>query len=149
MKFSGGRRHSGVRLFRLIAATLLVGAVLVLPSCVGEGDFPEIVSMTVDPASIPQSDTGMTDETVDVTMQVSGFTGQIVEADAYIQLQAGPRTAQKQDFVVEGNTITLVGITKSWFSGLEPGDYSIGAQVVSDSGEDITQGDLATVSITP
>ncbi len=150
MPNSGAKRRGERALYRVAWTLVVLLAVVALPSCVGNGSgFPEIVSMTVSPSSIPVSDTGMTDETVDVSITVSGFTGQITEADAFIQLTGDTRVAQKQDFQVTGNTIELLGIKKTWFNNLQPGTYSIGASVVSDAGEDITQSDLTTVAITP
>ncbi len=150
MSCLGGVSFGDRRFVRALAALVIISAMMVLPSCIGEGDgFPDIVSMTVSPSSIPQSDTGMTDETIDVTITVADFAGQITGADVFLQLQGEEREAVKDDFVVEGNTVELVGITKSFFSGLQPGDYQLGATVVSDAGERVQELDLATVSITP
>jgi hypothetical protein len=138
------------RRVRLILATCLVGALMLVSSCIEPGEgIADIVSVNVSPSSIPQNDTGMTDETIDVSMTVAGFAGQITEADVFLQLQNNERDAQKDDFVVEGNTIELVGITKSFFGNLDPGDYQLGATVTSDAGEFVQELDLATVSITP
>lgn len=151
MSFMGRTDVGDRRLVRVLAALFVVGALMVLPSCIGEGDgLPDIVSLTINPSSIPQSDTGMTDETIDATIVVADFTGQITDADIFLQLGGGEtREAVKDDFVVEGSTIELVGIQKSFFGNLEPGDYQLGATVVSDAGERVQELDLTTVSITP
>ncbi|QDG53163.1 hypothetical protein FIV42_21175 [Persicimonas caeni] len=142
----GDRRFGGV-----LAAILLVGAVMLLPSCVDEGDgFPDIVSVTVSPSTISQNQTaGMTDQFFDIQVTVADFAGQIEDADVFIQLQGDERFAAKEGFEATGNTIDITGVRYAWFVDLEPGDYNIGARVVSDAGESVQELDLATVRVTP
>ena len=126
---------------------LLLAAVLGLPSCVGEDPFGgTIVSMTVNPSTIPEDDTKVSTP-VEVEITVAGLEGQIVEADAFIQLEGNERVAQKSSFSVQGSTIVLEGIDTTWFTNLAPSDYQIGATVVTDTPETLQQLDLTTVSI--
>jgi hypothetical protein len=54
-----------------------------------------------------------------------------------------------QDIVINNDTITLRNIAQSWFQGLEPATYSIGATITSEgSAEQVTQLNLATVTVT-
>ncbi len=129
-----------------VLGVLVLVVSLGLTSCVPEGDGREIVSVSVSPTSVSQSDAAATDW--QVSMTVVGFEGAIVDADAFIQIGADTRSTNRDTFEVSGNTIELVGVERSWFGGLEPGSYQIGANVVTDAGEDVTQLDMATVTIT-
>lgn len=123
----------------------LIIALAVLTSSCGDDFFgPQILDMQVTPSEMPENEAAYTNP--EVTITVSGFTGEITEADAF--LQENDRVAPKQDFRVSGNTITLEGIRNGWFEGLAPGTYEIGASVISDAGEDIEQSNLATVTLT-
>lgn len=111
---------------------------------------PDITGLNVQPQTIPQSDIGMTDETLDVSITIDGFTGAIQDANIFVQLDGDQRDAVKDDFQMSGDdTIILVGIQKSLFNGLQPGSYKLGASVSSDAGEQVQELDLATVTITP
>lgn len=112
--------------------------------------FPDILSMDVDPSSISRNQTsGMTDQFVDISITAVHFEGVITDADAFIQLRGSDHVAVKDDFEIEGDTIKLLGVDFTWFSGLETGDYQVGATVVADSGEQVQELDLATITITP
>jgi hypothetical protein len=151
MAFLGDVRSSQQRVMRLVVAMCLVGAAVLTSSCIDEGDgFPDIVSMEVSPSTVSRSQmSGMTDRFVDISITVADFEGGISDADAFIQLPGGDQDAAKDDFTIVGsNTIELTGVDFTWFSGLEPGDYQVGATVVSDAGERVQELDLTTVSIT-
>lgn len=62
------------------------------------GHAPQITGLNVQPQSIPQSDTGMTDETLDVSITIDGFEGSIQDADIFVQLDGEERQAAKDDF---------------------------------------------------
>jgi hypothetical protein len=151
MSCLGGESFGDRRLLQVLVAALLVGAVMMLPSCVDEGDgFPDIVSVTVSPSTISQNQSaGMTDQIFDITVTVADFAGEIEDADVFIQLQGEEEEAAKEGFEVNGNIISITGVRYAWFTGLEPGDYNIGARVVSDAGESVQELDLETVRVTP
>ena len=143
----GRYQRSGRATAILLMALMMLTAVFTLASCVGEDSFgPEIVDVEVSPNTFSQSDV-MTDEFIDVTIFVSGFEGEIVEADVFIQLEGDDRVAQKDDFELAGDSIALVGIDRTWFVNLDPGTYDIGAEVVTEF-ETVIQRDLATLVIT-
>lgn len=130
---------------RLLMPLLLM---LVLAGC-GEdlGSGASILSLSVDPDVVSASDTGMTDEFFTVTLVVAGFE-EAVEADqtrVFIQ-EASDRDAVPGDTTLDGDTITLQMIAKTWVGGLEPGLYDIGAEVRSAT-ESVIQRDLATITI--
>lgn len=107
----------------------------------------EIVSLTLSPDTISLSDTGMTDEYFTATLVVDGFIDpvDVDSVEVFIQdperVEAEPGTRD-----IDGNTITLGMIAKSWFAGLEAGVYNIGAEVSSET-EQVLQLDLTTVTV--
>ncbi len=109
--------------------------------------LPEILDVRAQPDTISQSEAS---DGVDFTveMDVVAFEGDITDAEAFIQVDGGNRFSEREDFEIESNTIRLIGVTPTWFQGLEPGEYSIGASVSSDEGEDTSQLDMATVTVT-
>ena len=107
----------------------------------------QIVSLTLEPNTISLSDTGMTDEYFTVTLVTGGFVDPVDPETAVVFIQEPERTeAEPGTREVSGNTITLGMIAKSWFAGLEPGVYNIGAEVSSET-EQVRQLDLATVTV--
>ncbi|MFW5966184.1 MAG: hypothetical protein ACOCV2_01645 [Persicimonas sp.] len=127
-------------------------AALALAGC-GDDFFDvgaQILDVQVDPNEL--SETEAPNASPEVTIEVTGFEGQIVDADAFLEESDIPdgedRYAQKGDIDVVGNTIILEDVRSGWFQGLEPGNYNVGAEVVSDEGENIQQLDLETVTIT-
>lgn len=124
----------------------VLGMLFSLSSCVELDDNPRIVTVSVSPSTI---EFNRYNGSMEVSILIENFDGEIVEADAFIQLPPGsPRDAQKSSFTADLRAIELHGIDKTWFQGLEPGTYHLGASVTSDAGESIEQLDLATVTIT-
>lgn len=110
-----------------------------------EGSFPSISALNVVPSSVSQAEVASVDW--DVSITITDFEGAITEADAFIQLDGDSRSSGHGEFEVSGDTVTLVDVNQAWFQGLEPGTYDLGASIVSDAGEEVTQLDLATVTI--
>lgn len=116
---------------------------------------PEIVSMSVSPDSVASTATGMTDQFVTVTLVVGGFTDPINVDSTRVFIQDTNTDGIYQSATLSGDTITLTEIATSWFQGLSAGDYSLGAEVVSNDGdngeptEQVSQLGLATITITP
>lgn len=131
---------------------VLLAATLVLSSCVDSPFGPTIISATVTPSTIAQSNTGMSDEYFEVTLNTSGFEGEFQDAEVFIQVPGGDNIDSRGSFstIEPGDISTIVSdpqtITTSWFGGLEVGVYSIGATVQTDL-EDYTQLDVATVEV--
>lgn len=116
---------------------------------------PEIVSMTISPDEIPSTSTGMTDQFATVTLTVAGFTDPINVDATRVFIEDNGVEAVFGTASMTGNTITLEEIATSWFQGLEPGEYPLGAEVFSVDGdngeptESVSQLGLTTVTITP
>lgn len=141
-------------LWRPLAAGALLGALsLSLTGCPAEfGDEPTIVSMSITPAILSLGETGMTDEFFTVNMEIANFTETIAPegVEVYIELSGSREIAEPAQVVIEGNFIRLTGIQKSWFGGLSPAVYPVGASVTSVTGlEQTQQSRLAEVTITP
>ncbi|MGM0555660.1 MAG: hypothetical protein ACQEVA_04690 [Myxococcota bacterium] len=142
---------------RKISLAALIVAMLalttVISSCVPEAFGPNITSATITPSTISESNTGMTDEYFDVTLNTSGFDGEFQDAEVFIQIPGGSdRPANGSFSTIEPDDISTItsdpqSIPLSWFGGLEPGVYNIGATVQTDL-EDYTQLDVATVEVT-
>lgn len=115
---------------------------------------PQIVSMTITPDEIPSTSTGMTDQFVTVTLTVSGFTDAINVDATRVFIEDNDVEGVFQTATLSGDTITLDEIATSWFQGLTPGAYPLGAEVFSVDGENgeptesVSQLGLATVTIT-
>lgn len=139
-------------LLRTLALAALVGAVVTLSSCVDGVLGPTITNVTVNPSTISQSNTGMTDQYFDVTISTSNFEGEFESAEVFIQLPQDNRDSQGSFAPIESGDISTIAseprtIPQSWFQNLEAGTYSIGATVTTDL-EEVTQLDLATVTVT-
>ena len=109
-------------------------------------DGAQIVSLEIDPDTLSRSDTGMTDEFFTATLVVSGFADPIDVDEVSVFIQEPSVEAEPGSRSIEGDTITLGMIAKSWFAGLDAGVYDIGAEVSSET-EQVRQLDLATVTI--
>lgn len=156
--------HEGLRLFSsnaLVVFLSLIGlaAAIGLTGC-GDDFFSEntVLDANVEPSSIPKSDTGMGDEYFTVTVDYRGFDGGITEAGAFIQnpepggsdvsatIRDGSLEVYPDESRLEFETL------KSWFSGFDPGTYSIGATIsgTTSDGLDVesTRRGLAQVTIT-
>jgi hypothetical protein len=121
----------------------------------GDSAPPEITDVSIDPSTISQADLGGTTnyEDMSITVETVGLDGwSILAVDVFLQLNDN-RIAAKDDYMVDNSTITLRGVDTSWFVGLEPGRYSIGATLDfrDTDGETgvMTTLDLAAVDITP
>ena len=120
-----------------VVAMMLVGC--------GEDLFePTISSLTIDPETISLSDTGMTDEFFTVNLSVDNFEDTVT--DVTIFRQEPNRVDAVGDVTIDGTTITVRMIAKSWFAGVEPGEYNIGAEVDSPN-QSVREFDLATVTV--
>lgn len=124
----------------------VLGILCALTSCVEPEGEPRVVTVSVEPSTIEYNHyNGL----MDVSILIANFEGEIVDADAFIQLFPDPaRDAPKTSFSADVSAIELQDVPKTWFQGLPPGTYQIGARVVSDAGESIEQLDLATVTVT-
>ena len=147
-------RH--LALFALLA--LVVGG---LGACTGlEDDLggATIESLTIDPDTIPLSDTGMSDEYFTATLNVSGFTEPIdpEATTVFVEANGEEIEAVPQDIQISGNTIILDQIQTGWVGSLEPGTYQVGATVQTEltegsrfPAERVTERGLATITIVP
>jgi|GEM_PF-3505341 len=137
-------QHTGVARWVLMLGVL--GMLFSLASCVELEGEPRIVTVSVEPSTIEYNHYN---GSMNVSILIANFEGAIVDADAFIQLFPDPsRDAPKTSFSADINAIELQDVPKTWFQGLPPGTYQIGARVVSDAGESIEQLDLATVTVT-
>ena len=118
---------------RLFSLFLLICFALVpLAGCTElADDGPQISSVTVSPNTISQSEGGMTDEFFEVTIVTAGFTSPIENATVRIQdVDGDGREGEPQVApTIDGDTVVISRIAKSWFGGLEPGQYNIEVQV--------------------
>jgi hypothetical protein len=138
-----------------LAALIIVMLALttVISSCVGDPFGPNITSATITPSTVAESNTGMTDEYFEVTLTTSGFEGEFQDAEVFIQIPGADNRPANGSFstIEPGDISTIVNdpqsIPLSWFGGLEPGVYNIGATIQTDL-EDYTQLDVATVEVT-
>jgi len=131
---------------------LLVVAAIAATGCgeaLGPDGGPQIVSLSIDPSEISLSDTGMTDEYFTATIQVSGFQNavDVDQADVFVEAGGDTISAEPGTRDIQGDTITLGMIAKSWLGGLDAGDYGVGAEVQSST-EKVRELDLATITIT-
>jgi hypothetical protein len=133
----------------LLQATLAAAMLLAAGCGAIDDNGPSIVSMTVTPGSIPRASGGMTDQFFQVTIVTSGF-GAALSEDARVFIQENEQEAVAGEIVIEGETIILKQIAQSWFQGLDPATYNIGATVRSEGdAEQVTQLNLAQVTVTP
>ncbi|MBA2662534.1 MAG: hypothetical protein H0U74_09590 [Bradymonadaceae bacterium] len=129
----------------LFSALFLAVTTLIIAGCpIDLGDEPRIVSMNIDPSVISRSEVGMTDEYFNIELSTINFDEDITGVEVYIQLT--PVRNAVGTVIVEGETILIERIAKTWFGGLEPGTYSIGAQVRTSS-VTVRENNLATVVI--
>lgn len=115
---------------------------------------PQVVDIVVNPSEIPQSDTGMTDETLDISIECSDLAEwEIVSVAPFLEIGGDNREAAIDDFVAEGNIIEVVGVGKSWLNGLPTGEYTIGVTLTARDSSGIegtyTYNTLGSVEITP
>lgn len=112
------------------------------------GQNPSIDSFEIDPSTISQSDTGMDDRFFDVEIMVSGFEGRVEAVELQIDEAAReePFNSERQ-LEVHSNRVVVSGIAMNWFQNLPPGVYHINATVTGGEGAEITERDLATVTL--
>jgi hypothetical protein len=134
-------------------------AALALTGC-GDEFFDEnaVVDVTVDPSSIPKANTGMTDQYFTIEVSYRGFDGEISDVEVFIE-NPTPDEAERAATIRDGSmqmfsdeSRIVFETAQSWFSGVDPGTYSIGARVVgtTSGGLEVTSGrrGLAQVTIT-
>ncbi|MFP4600707.1 MAG: hypothetical protein ACLFVJ_20805 [Persicimonas sp.] len=140
-----------MRRLLITACLAILGLTTIGLTACGVGEdgvgLPEILDVRVQPDTISQSEAN---DGVDFTveMDVVAFEGDITDADAFIQVEGDNRFSEREDFEIDGNTISLIGVNPTWFRNLPAGEYAIGASVSSDEGEDASQLDLAPVTVT-
>ena len=143
------KRSLSKRYGRSILLVLLLGLVAFGTTACEEaldGGFGSTISnFTISPDRIPQSDTGMTDEFFDVSMTVSGFETPVSSVELFIQENG--REAPRGDLDVVGSSVSVDNIAKTWFNGVPPGLYTIGATVTAEDGSEVTQRNLGNVEV--
>jgi hypothetical protein len=140
--------HAAPRpLARLLMVVMLAVVSVSLSSCIDTTGLtePTIVNLIIEPDTITTSEQAMSNEFFTATIEVANFADPPTGAEIFIQ---DPEvTAVPGDTTINGNTIVLSEIQKSWFEGLSTGTYNIGATVTSET-ESVTQLDLETVTVT-
>lgn len=144
----------------LLSLLLAAGLAVATTSCEEAFSGPSIDSATISPSEIPASDTGMGDECFTVEMSVSGFEADLEEVTIFIveddnqRVTATPgtfdqcKTDTAPTFTEDGSRITVEGIPKTRLvSGLDPGEYGIGATIVDVEGGEVTQRGITTLRI--
>lgn len=125
---------------------VLILALATTTACIVDEDTdPQIVSMSVTPSQISRSEAGTAIFTA--TIQVANFDEDIADAQVEVYIVSPMRVADPEQIELEGETIILSDIGKSWFGGLEPGVYNIGALVETDT-VTIRENNVTTVTIT-
>ena len=115
-------------------------------SCGEVTEDAQIVSLTIDPSIITTSETGMTDEFFTVEMVVANFDDAIDPESVVVFRQEPTRTDAVGEVSIDGDNIAVRMIAKAWFSGVDAGEYNIGAEVESAS-QSIREFDLAVVTV--
>lgn len=139
------------RLVRGVVVASVLGFLVVgTTSCEEAFTGPTIVSLQIEPNTISvNQNTGMFDEYFNVTIQVSGFESPIDDVELFIVENDRPASKNPQRSTeIDGNTIRITRITQTWFQGMEPGVYNIGATVIDEGGTSDTQRNLAQVEVT-
>lgn len=138
---------------RLVTAAsliaLLAWATTLATGCEEALGGPSITSFTIEPDEIRNTDTGMTDEHFTMALTVSGFEAEVDDVEAFIQEneRTHPTNDSTYDISIEGNAIDIEGVPKTWFQGLGAGTYDIGATVVDVNESEVTQRNLAEVTV--
>ncbi len=134
--------------FRTNLWFILVALLLTtVASCIVDDEGgPQIVSMTITPPQISRSETGTSNEFFTATIEVANFDDEITDASIYIV--APYKLAVPGKVEIEGNTIILSGIAKTWFGDLDAGVYKLGARVKSGTVPKLEENDLTTVTVT-
>lgn len=134
-----------------LAGALMASIAVLASGCEEAFGGPTILSLTVTPDTITKNETGMTNEYFDVTIQVTGFEAEIEEVELFIAqpYRRAPNNPMKTT-EIDGNTIRVENIQKTWFQGEEitPGTYNIGATVTDATGTSDTQRNLDQVEVT-
>ena len=147
------------RAFAVCLASIGLIAATMLTSCGGDFFSENVVTdVTVDPSSIPRRNTGMTDQYFTIEVSYRGFESDVSDVEVFIQ-NPTPNMAERAATIRGGSmqmfpeeSRIVFETAQDWFSGVEPGTYSIGASISGSSqdGLDIssTRRDLAEVTIT-
>lgn len=134
---------------RLLAAAILLITAVSAGCGPIDDNLPTIVSMSITPNSIPRANGGMTDQFFEITIVTANFSSPLSE-NVRVFIQENNEEAVAGEITINGDTIVLKRIAQSWFQGLEPATYNIGATVNSEGeAEQATQRNLATVTVTP
>lgn len=106
-----------------------------------------LVGMEMDPDTISATDTAMTDEYVSVVVEMSGFEEPIESYDILISEneRSAPDGPDRTE-TVERDRIEVDGIPMSWFEGMSPGTYHLGATVESAT-DSATEEELGTFEL--
>jgi hypothetical protein len=115
----------------------------------GDASSPAIQSFEIEPETLAQNSSGMTDRHFTVTIETSGFPNGVDEVA--LSIRDPERTAPKNSertMSVDGGTVTIERIQATWFSSLDAGDYDIGATVQGPQGRSVSRWGLATVTLT-
>ena len=123
----------------IMAVTSLMGL-----SCGPEFIEPTVISMDIQPDTFSLDDTGMTDQFIDIQLQVANFSQEPNMVQVF--LQDPNRIANPMDVVFQGNTIILEDIQRTWLEDLSQGVYSVGAKVSSPVEETVVE-DIGTITI--
>ncbi len=120
---------------------------ILLTSCEDLVLGAQVDSMVISPNRISLSETGMTDEFFNIEITVSGFN-EAIDKDSITVYRQDPRVnAVAESTVVDGNTIRLNRIAKSWFGDVSSaGSFDIGVELSSES-QFINEQDLATIVV--
>lgn len=108
---------------------------------------PAIVDVTIEPSTITVDETGTTDEFFTVTIETRDIFA-IVNDASRIWLDTGNQTrdATPESTSIEDGVVTMT-VPFTWAGQLEPGDYTIGAEVVGAEAI-VTDPEITTLTVT-
>jgi uncharacterized protein (DUF433 family) len=134
----------------LVIGGLVLSMLAVASACQEAFGGPTITSLQIEPNTISKNrNSGMTDQYFQVTIQVTGFEDDIEDVELFIAEndRTAPRNPDRETSI-NGTTITVTRIQQTWFNGMDPGTYNIGAAVTDAQGTSDTRRDLAEVELT-
>lgn len=134
----------------LMIGGLLLSVLAVASACQEAFGGPTITSLQIEPDTISKNrNSGMTDQYFEVTIQVTGFENEIEDVELFIAEndRTAPRNPERET-TIDGNTIAVTRIQQTWFNGMDPGTYSIGATVTDAQGTSDSRSNLAEVELT-
>lgn len=126
--------------------------------CFRSESGPAIGAALIDPSTVSQSETGMTDECFTVEMTITGFDAPIAEVTIFIveddsrsvtATEGTPECAADASpkFQAGDTQIAVGGIPKPFVSGLGVGAYGIGATITDTEGNQVTERNITTLEI--